>query len=112
MTQGSSTGLAPASSRGQVPEPMVFRLYVAGNAANSAQARDNLQKLCDAYLPHASRVEVIDFLQDPMRALKDGVVVTPTLIKVSPAPVCTVVGTLRDTEAVARALGIAGPQHG
>jgi circadian clock protein KaiB len=83
-----------------------LRLYVAGHAVNSVQARHNLKCICKDYLQGAE-VEVIDCMQEPLRALEDGVLVTPTLMKLSPQPACTIVGTLRDLAAVARALGAA-----
>lgn len=88
-----------------------LRLYVAGGLPNSIQARENLQRLCDEHLSGSCRVEIVDFLENPERALQDGVLVTPTLMKLSPAPSATVVGTLSERAAVLHALGItpAGP---
>ena len=40
----------------------------------------------------------------PARALDDGVIVTPTLVRLQPAPPAFVVGDLSDRESVLRAL--------
>ena len=83
-----------------------LRLYVAGDLPNSVQARENLRDLCETHLAGRAECEVIDYLQHPARALADGILVTPTLIKVAPAPTAVVVGSLADRQAVLRALGI------
>ncbi len=83
-----------------------FRLYVAGDAQNSAQAVANLTALCKAYLKDRHAIEVVNVFKDPKRALADGILMTPTLVKLSPAPVCTIVGTLSRTESVLQTLGL------
>jgi circadian clock protein KaiB len=83
-----------------------FRLYVAGDARNSAQALGNLTALCRAQLPDRHSIEVVDVLRQPKRALTDGIFMTPTLVKISPSPVRRIVGTLKDTEVVLQALGL------
>jgi circadian clock protein KaiB len=84
----------------------VFRLYVAGDAANSAAAIDNLQALCRQHLPKQHKIEIVDVFLQPKRALADGVLLTPTLIKLSPEPVRKIVGTLSDMVPILHALGI------
>ncbi|MGK2941892.1 MAG: circadian clock KaiB family protein [Immundisolibacter sp.] len=83
-----------------------FRLYVAGNAPNSAQALANLGALCRAHLPDRHQIEVVDVFREPKRALADGIFMTPTLIKLAPAPIQTIVGTLSNTQPVLWALGL------
>lgn len=83
-----------------------FRLYVAGTAANSVSARANLQALCDKYLPGRHEIEIVDILREPGRALKDNVLLTPMLVKVSPAPVLEILGNLSEPEVVLQALGL------
>ena len=87
-------------------KPLVLRLYVAGDAPNSARARANLRRLLVDVDPGSYDLEVIDCLDEPMRALNDGVLVTPTLLRIQPQPQRTVVGTLRELERVADALEI------
>ena len=71
-----------------------FRLYVAGDGPNSAQAIANLNALCLEHLPERHEIEIVDVFREPKRAEDDRVVLTPTLIKLSPAPIRTVVGCL------------------
>jgi circadian clock protein KaiB len=83
-----------------------FRLYVAGDALNSAQALANLGALCREYLPDRHEIEVVDVFCEPKRALTDAVNMTPTLVKLAPAPVRRIVGTLGQTQLVLQALGL------
>lgn len=83
-----------------------FRLYVADDSQNSAQALASLTTLCRAHLPDRHEIEVVDVLREPKRALTDGVFMTPTLIKLAPSPVRKIVGTLSQTQIVLQALGL------
>ena len=83
-----------------------FRLYIAGETQNSVLAVSNLTALCSGYLSERYHVEVIDVFQDPSRALDDGVFLTPTLVRVAPAPDLKIVGTLSDQHYVLQALGL------
>ncbi|MCO5124799.1 MAG: circadian clock KaiB family protein [Rhizobacter sp.] len=83
-----------------------FRLYVAGNAVNSAHALANLHALCRSHLAGRHSIEVVDALSEPERARADGVTMTPTLLKLAPAPRRRIVGTLRDTATVMQLLDL------
>ena len=85
---------------------VVMRLYIADNAPNSARAIANLEAICKEHLDVKFKLEIIDVLEYPQRALADGVVVTPSLTKVSPSPVAKIVGNLSDKGGVLHALGI------
>ena len=84
----------------------VFRLYIAGDAPNSVRALENLYAICRKHFPESHRIEVIDVLKEPMRALAEAILVTPTVVKVSPAPELQIIGNLSDEEEVLRALGL------
>jgi circadian clock protein KaiB len=83
-----------------------FRLYVAGNAQNSARALANLAALCRTHLPDRYELEVVDVFREPRRALADGIFMTPTLLKLAPLPMRRIVGTLNETQTVLQALGL------
>jgi circadian clock protein KaiB len=83
-----------------------FRLYVAGDALNSAQALANLTALCRAHLPDRHEIEVVDVFKEPKRALAESIFMTPTLIKLAPSPARRIVGTLSQTQTVLQALGL------
>jgi len=83
-----------------------FRLYVAGDTQNSAQALANLHAICGEHLPGRHEIEIVDVFREPKRALVDGVFMTPMLVKLAPAPVRKLVGTLSQTETLLQFLGL------
>lgn len=89
------------------PAKFKFRLYVAGDALNSAQAISNLNALCQAHLAGHHEIDIVDVFREPQRALEDGIFMTPTLVKLAPAPQRRVIGTLSQTQPVLQALGLA-----
>ena len=92
-------------------ERMVLRLYVAGDGPNSAAARANLRRLLAACDPATYTLEIVDCLRQPMRALQEGVLVTPTLLRLAPEPLRTIVGSLSDHARVVEALGLSNNSH-
>ena len=85
---------------------VLLRLYVAGRAPNSVKAIANLEAICRQHLQDSFKLEIVDVCEHPRRALDDGVLVTPSLTKLSPSPGANVIGNLSDTESVLAALGI------
>ena len=83
-----------------------FRLYTADGTHNSALALANLTALCDEYLANRHEIEIVDVFREPQRALTDGIRMTPTLLKLVPAPGCRIVGSLSQTARVLTALGL------
>ena len=81
-----------------------LRLYVAGQAPNSVRAVANVRAICDEHFPSGHELEIVDLLEHPKRALADGIIVTPTLLKLLPLPVQRVIGSLSDTNQVLLAL--------
>ena len=88
---------------------VVMRLYIANHAPNSIRAIANLEAICKQHLKDKFKLEIIDVLEYPLRALADGILVTPSLAKVSPPPSAKVVGNLSDKPSVLHALGILEP---
>ena len=82
-----------------------LRLYIAGSAPNSVNALANAKAICNQHFPAAHELEVVDLLREPERALVDGILVTPTLLKLSPLPARRLVGNLSDTKQVVLILG-------
>ncbi len=85
-----------------------FKLYVAGDSPNSAQAVANLHALCREHLPERHHIEIVDVLLDPKQALADGVMITPLLLLLSPGPGREIFGNLGDRPTVINALGLTG----
>jgi circadian clock protein KaiB len=83
-----------------------FRLFVAGDAANSSLAIANLTAICRTHLQDRHEIEVVDVFREPKRALAECIFMTPTLVKLAPLPVRRIVGTLSQTQPVLQALGL------
>jgi circadian clock protein KaiB len=94
------------STKPITPSRFRFRLYIAGDTLNSAQALANLSALCRLHLPDRYEIDIVDVFQQPERALADGIFMTPTLVKLAPSPVQSIVGTLSQTQTVALVLGL------
>jgi circadian clock protein KaiB len=88
------------------PAHFKFRLYVAGDGPNSSLAIANLGAICRDYLPDRHEIETVDVIQDPQRALADGVSLTPLLIKLAPAPTRKLIGNLSQLKPTLMALGL------
>ncbi|MGI0481141.1 circadian clock KaiB family protein [Geminocystis sp. CENA526] len=78
----------------------ILRLYITGNSLNSQRAIANLLKLCKEELNNQYKVEIIDVLEEPQRAEKEKILVTPTLIKQLPPPLQRIIGDLSNREKV------------
>lgn len=86
-----------------------FRLYIAGDTENSVQAVANLGEFCRKCLPDRHEIELVDVFQEPKRALADGILMTPTLVKLLPMPVRKIVGALSQTQTLMQTLGLPVP---
>ena len=82
-----------------------MRLYIAGSAPNSLLAIANVKAICDEHFAARHELEIVDLLDHPGRALADGIIVTPTLLKLLPLPVQRLIGNLSDRRQVLVTLG-------
>ncbi len=87
-------------------EIIQFRLYIAGDAPNSKRAVSNLQNICEEYLSGQYEIQIIDVLADPLSALAEGILLTPTLVKIAPSPTWQMAGDLSAKAHVLLALGM------
>jgi circadian clock protein KaiB len=83
-----------------------FRLYIAGDTENSAQALSNLTAFCGKHLENRHEIEIVDVFREPGRALEDRIFMTPTLVKLAPGHVQRIIGTLGQSLSVMQALGL------
>ncbi len=83
---------------------LLLRLYVVGNAANSVRAITNVKAICTEHFADKHDLEIVDLLEAPRRAIADGIIVTPTLLKLC-KPVGRIIGDLSDIQQVLVALG-------
>lgn len=96
-----------ASSKGGESDRIIMlRLYIADGTLASVRAQANLRSACE-HQAVRFEVEVVDILREPLRALSEGILVTPTLVRLSPLPAVTIVGDLSDRATVLSVLGVA-----
>jgi circadian clock protein KaiB len=81
-------------------------------APNSVRALANLYAICRRHFPESYRIEVVDVLEEPLRALAEAILVTPTLVKLSPLPEQQIIGNLSEEKEVFRALGLPQREDG
>lgn len=88
-------------------EPIRLQLYIYGaTTPNSILALNNLEAIRRNQPPGRLQIEVIDITVSPFKALADGILVTPTLAKISPLPTVQIIGNLSETSIVLKALGL------
>jgi hypothetical protein len=80
---------------------MRLRLYVAGGAPNSVLATANLAAICKAHLRYIFKLEIIDVLKFPLRALPTASGDAAPVSRRRPA--ARIVGNLGDTTSVLHA---------
>jgi circadian clock protein KaiB len=85
-----------------------LRLFVAGDSPDSSTAIANLRSLFPNGATAQVEIEIVDVHREPGRAARDGIIVTPTLLKLSPSPACRILGNLKNRDALTRLLGIDG----
>jgi len=82
------------------------RLYVAGDGPNSEFAIATLRSTVAEFSEIDVDVEIVDVIKEPERALRDGVLITPMLVKVAPLPERRILGRLADRRMLLSVLGL------
>ena len=85
---------------------MILRLYVAGDGPNSTAAVANLKAVLAQHPEHGVELEIIDVVTDPDRGLRDGIFVTPIVVKVAPPPERRILGNLENRGVLRSVLGL------
>jgi circadian clock protein KaiB len=89
-----------------------LRLFVAADSPDSPIAIANLEALFPGDQASLVEIEIVDVQREPARAARDRIMVTPTLLKVSPSPRLRILGNLSNREALLQLLGIDAPPPG
>ena len=95
-----------ARHKGEVMVQRKLGLFVSGRDPQSQRAMNNLHEMCDAGIAAREDVEVIDVNEEPERASREDVFVTPMLLCRIPKPVRRVIGDLSDRSRVLAGLNI------
>jgi circadian clock protein KaiB len=99
----------PGAGHTPAPDPMLLRLFVAGQTTRSLTAVANVQRICAHDLGGRYQLEVIDLYQQPHRAQGEQIIALPALIKRLPPPMRMVIGDMSDTRRVLDILNL--PAH-
>jgi circadian clock protein KaiB len=91
-------------------ETYVLTLYVTGIRPRSQRAIDNIQRLCEEYLPGRYELKIVDIYQQPALAQGAQIIAAPTLVKRLPEPLRRIVGDMSDDDRVLVAMGIKVPE--
>lgn len=84
-----------------------FKLFLYVVSAQQSEAVEdirNLRRYLTEELTKHYELEVIDVLLDPQRAVREGIIATPTLVKATPPPPLRIVGDYTNREKVITAL--------
>ena len=83
-----------------------LRLFVSGKNPSHARVARGLGHVIARRFPDKCELQVVDVCQRPELAERDGVLATPTLLRVAPLPACRVVGELAACKNTLAALGL------
>lgn len=86
-----------------------LRLYIGGESPRAVRAATNLRRLCEQLLGDDWELEVIDVVDRPDMAEDARIFATPTVVKLSPAPIRRAIGDLSDLQRLAVALDLESP---
>jgi circadian clock protein KaiB len=95
-----TAGRPPKQPRQPSRDLWQLRLYVMDETPKSKTAFENLKRLCESYLKGHYHIKVIDLVKQPQLAKGDQILATPTVVRMLPTPIRTVVGTLTDIDNV------------
>jgi circadian clock protein KaiB len=87
-------------------EGYTLRLYVTGITARSLLAIENVQAICEEFLPGHYDLQVIDLYQQPALAREEQILAAPTLIKKLPLPLCRIIGDMSQRKRVLAGLDL------
>lgn len=84
---------------------------MAGNEVNSQKALEVIKRVGEKYLQGKYTMEVIDVLKNYEAALKNNILLAPTLIIKSPPPEIKIVGSLHNIRKFLEILGLPGVEE-
>ena len=79
-------------------EGYILRLFISSNNPHTAETLSNIHQLLEEKLTNPYTLKVIDIAKHPEQAANHQVIITPTLVRISPKPVKRIVGQLDDIQ--------------
>lgn len=87
-------------------EGYVLRLFISSNNARAEKTLSNIHQLLEQGLTSPYTLKVIDIIKNPEQAAVHQVIITPTLVRISPKPIRRIVGQLDDIQRVLNIISI------
>lgn len=84
----------------------LFRIYNADRTSEMLELGKRLEQMVHDCGPEDCTVEYVDILEEPERAVEQGIFLTPTLVKELPEPVRRVIGDLGDPHKTLVLMGV------
>lgn len=93
---------------GEIGKRVFFRmkLFVAKGEPNSRMTVEFLRRFLGEHLPDSCELQIIDVTEDFEEALRENVLVAPTLIIYEPPPPVKIVGAITEPQRLWSILGI------
>ena len=113
--KGTSSVSAQRTRAGILHTPLIgvptlsLRLYLSKGAPASRLALADLRDICKQRFGQSWELEIVDATDSPQRALSDGVLITPTLLKLSPPPFSMIAGNLTQMKKFLALLQVGSP---
>lgn len=85
---------------------LTLQLFISGATQRSLRAVAAVRRLCDAALPGAYSLNVVDIYRDPAAARQHQIFAVPTLVRTAPLPKRLFVGDVSDIGSLAAGLGL------
>ena len=87
-------------------EEYVLRLFISSEDISAEHTLNNIHQLLERGLTSPYTLKVIDIAKNPEQAAVHRVMITPTLVRISPKPVRRIVGQLDDIQRVLNIISI------
>ncbi|MEX0773094.1 MAG: circadian clock KaiB family protein [Balneolales bacterium] len=97
-----------AGQKVEKPEQVHYSLilFVISEGDHSKRARENLERLCEQWLPQRHHIKVVDVVEDFQTALDYNILLTPSVVVTSPEPLKIIHGDLSDARKFAEVLNL------
>ena len=84
----------------KIKQKYLLKLYIVGKTTNSEKAVKHLREILDTDFKGVYSLKIIDVVKNPELAEKDKILAVPTLSRILPRPVRSIIGDLSDKEKV------------
>ncbi|TFG05585.1 MAG: hypothetical protein EU536_01725 [Promethearchaeota archaeon] len=81
-----------------------FRVYIHENSVEGMHIIHLLQDACKEELVGKCKIEIVDIKKSPERLEQDNIFVFPTIVKISPPPLCELVGNIENKQDLLKAI--------